>query len=269
MKPYQMANIIDYGDGYVEGSWGTVGIRWRKKTIRGKSKNREENIKRSKARTKAEVRRKCMAMGADHLLTLTYRENKTDKEETMHDVEVFIRKVHEKLPGWKYVMVPERQKRGAIHFHVAVKGFQDVIFLRNVWRETVAEGNIDIKYKEMKAQNGKWKKGNSYTWGKADLATYLAKYITKEPEEESRKIEIQLNERRYRTSLGILIPIKRTVIPWVIRGKRKTVFLKAKDYVLEKIGYIEGERGYLWEPEEGKGFHGWGCSWGYLVKCTY
>lgn len=202
-----------------------------------------------------------MAMGADHLLTLTYRENKTDKEEAMHDVEVFIRNVHEKIPGWKYVMVPERQKRGAIHFHVAVKGFQDVLFLRKVWRKTVGEGNIDIKYKEMKSRNGKWKKGDSYTWGKADLAAYLAKYITKEPEEENRKIEVQLNERRFRASLGIMVPMRKIIIPWIIHGGKKTVYLKAKDYVMEKIGYVEGKRGFLWEPEEGKGFYGWGCSW--------
>ena len=262
MSVYQVVTTRDYGEGDIEASWATVVNNGRRNTVRGRSKNREANIERSKARAKAEVRRKCMAMRADHLLTLTYRENMTDKEQGERDFERFVRLVHERLPEWKYVEVLERQRRGAIHSHVAVKGFQDVQLLRNLWKQVVGEGNIDVECKREKTKDGKWRKGNSYRWGKANLANYLAKYITKEPEEENRRIEVRLNERRFRSSLNIDVPEVRVIVPWVIRGARRTVFLKAKDYALEKIGYIEGKRGFVWEPEDAKGFYGWACSWG-------
>jgi hypothetical protein len=262
MSPYQVATIRDYGDGDVEASWATVVKGGRKSTARGRSNNREANIGRSKARAKAEVRRKCMALGADHLLTLTYRQNMTDKGQGQRDFEEFVRLVHGELPGWKYVQVLERQERGAIHPHIAVKGFQDVLLLRTLWRQVVGEGNIDVEYKREKKKEGKWSKGNSYRWKKADLANYIAKYITKEPGEESKRIEIGLNERRFRASLNIIVPKVRVIVPWVIHGARGTVFLKAKDYVLEKVGYVKGGRGFLWEPEDAKGFYGWACSWG-------
>jgi hypothetical protein len=262
MNAYQVATIRDYGEGDIEASWAIVVNTGKRGTQRGRSKDRKINIERSKARAKAEVRRKCMAMGADHLLTLTYRENMTDKEQGQRDFEKFVRLIHERLPDWKYVQVLERQSRGAIHPHIAVKGFQDVHLLRALWRQVIREGNIDVEFKKEKTKNGKWKKGNSYGWEKADLANYIAKYITKEPEEESRRIEIGLNERRFRSSLNINVPKVRVIVPWILRGAKGTKSLKAKDYVLEKVGYIEGERGFMWEPEERKGFYGWACSWG-------
>lgn len=75
-----------------------------------------------------------MAGGLDHLLSLTVRENLIDDVRAYGYFEKFIRLVHTYLLGWKYVVVAERQKRGAIHFHMAVKGYQDVALLRSLWQ---------------------------------------------------------------------------------------------------------------------------------------
>lgn len=184
----------------------------------------------------AEVRRKCMAAGLDHLLTLTYRENIIEKARAWSHFEKFIRLVHTYIPDWLYVCVMERQERGAIHFHIAVKGYQDVTLLRSLWRCVAGDGNIDVSYV-------KTKKG--IQWQRQKLASYLAKYISKD-------LENELNERKYRASLGIEIP-------------KQIIYLHPaidpRGFVMYKIESLAGQVGYVWSPEESKGLYGWACSW--------
>jgi hypothetical protein len=237
MTPYQTVTVRNYGDGYVEASWGYKVTEAKKRTERGKSENKEENEERSIHRAKAQLRRKCMAAGFDHLATLTYRENITDRERAFRNFESFIRLVHSYLSDWKYIAVHEFQKRGAVHFHLGVKGYQDVTLLRTLWRLVVGDGNIDVSYKKSK-KGGKWKK--------ADLAQYLAKYIGKD-------METGLNERRFRASPGIYIPEEIFYLPF------KTC---AEDFALHKIETLGGQVGFVWTPVESNGGYGWACSWG-------
>jgi len=78
------------------------------------------DLERSLRRTKVTVRRKCMAGGLDHLLTLIYRENRTNLDDCFADLTRFICLVRVTNPDWKYVAVSEFQKRGAVYFHLAV-----------------------------------------------------------------------------------------------------------------------------------------------------
>lgn len=237
VRPEQIVTIRDYGEGYVEGSWGWSTPGQRKQTMKGKSKNRELNIERSNRRAKARLRRICMSAGLDHLVTLTYRKNMVNKVEAWADFERFIRIVHRYFPDWQYVVTTEQQERGAYHFHLGVKGYQDVELLRHIWRSVVGDGNIDVQYI-------KTKKGHK--WKRNALATYLAKYIDKD-------METELNEKRFRTSKGITIPKITMLIP---------PYIKAKDYVLHKIESLAGKVGFVWESEESLGRYGWACSWG-------
>lgn len=233
-----MVRVRDYGEGDVEASWGVSILgQKRRRTERGKSKDRPKNIERCNRRARAELRRKCMAAGLDHLLTLTYRENITDLIEARSDFDRFIRKIHEHDADFKYVVVEEIQKRGAIHFHLGVKGFQNVFLLRSIWRSVVGEGNVDVNY--IKSKKG-------YRWSKARLAMYLAKYIGKDMESE-------LNKKRFRSSQGITIPEKVYYLPFK---------MSARDYVLELVKSLGGKVGFVWNSEEGDGLFGWACSWG-------
>jgi hypothetical protein len=245
MRIQQKITFIDYGDGYVEGSWGISIPRKAGSGVRGRSKEREKNIQRTTKRAGAELRRKVMAAGLDHLLTLTYRKNIQDKQKAWHDFEAFIRLVHSHHAKWEYVAVPEYQERGAIHFHLGVKGYQDVALLRALWRRVVQDGNIDVNY--IKSKKG-------YKWKRVGIARYLAKYIGKD-------MDTELNERRYRASLGITIPKEILYMPFLLKGK-KTLQLSAKEYLLEHIRFLGGGVGFIWEPEEGHGQYGWACSWG-------
>jgi hypothetical protein len=46
-----------------------------------------------------------------------------------------------------YVAVLERQQRGALHPHLAVKGFQDVRLLRRCWYKIVGNGQGQVNVK--------------------------------------------------------------------------------------------------------------------------
>lgn len=132
----------------------------------------------------------------DHMLTLTYRENVSDLQRVKRDWDRFRRFVRVKYPNWNYVVVPEVQERGAWHLHVAVKGRQDLNWLRKCWYRALGArvwvsgadtpGQIDVR--------APWKRwgGGGYTWAVAKLAGYLGKYIAKSFEENER-----FNARRY------------------------------------------------------------------------
>ncbi len=237
MTPQQVVTIRDYGDKFVEASWGWSMKGSKNPGARGKSKNREINIERCNKRAKARMRRICMAGGFDHLVSLTYRENIVDKERAWKHFEKFVRRVHRYIPDWQYVVTTEQQERGAYHFHLGVKGYQDVDLLRSLWRSVVGDGNIDVNYI-------KTKKG--YQWKRNKLAQYLAKYIDKD-------MNTELNEKRFRASPGIVIPKQKILVP---------ARFSARDYVLYKIECLAGKVGFVWDPEGTSNSYGWACSWG-------
>jgi hypothetical protein len=224
--------VRDYGDQIVETSWGLVIPAAEGKTLRGKSKQREKNIERADRRARANVRRKALAAGIDHLLTLTYRYNETDKWKTWDHFERFIRLVHEVYPDWVYIAVPEQQRRGAYHFHVGIKGYQDLELLRSLWHKAGSYGNIDVQYRKGKT---------GAQWQRVKLAQYLVKYRGKE-------METDLNERRFRASLGIELPSRVFYVP---------VSVPIKEYALWSLEVLGGQVGHVWD--EGRGY---GCKGG-------
>jgi len=157
---------------------------------------REENMKRAVARAKTTIRRTIMAASLDHLLTLTYRDNMQDIKRGWSDLAKFIRLVRVHIRNWPYVAVMELQERGAIHFHLAVSGRQDVALLRRLWHSVAGganSGNIDVQF---------------FRGSKARLAKYLAKYISKDLAEGRSK-----GLHRYKRSRGIKVPEQVVLLP--------------------------------------------------------
>jgi len=155
-----------------------------------------ENTKRAVARAKTTIRRTIMAGGLDHLFTLTYRENMQDAKRGWSDLAKVIRLVRAHIPNWPYVAVMELQERGAIHFHLAVCGRQDVALLRRLWHAVIGgpeNGNIDVQY---------------FRGSKARLAKYLAKYIVKDLSEGNGK-----GVHRYKRSRGVKVPEQVILLP--------------------------------------------------------
>ena len=230
-----VARLRDYGCDYdgtrlVEVSWsfvsgGSVG------GVRGSGRDPEKNRERAVRRAKAELRRKVMAGGLDHLLTLTTRRNLSDEEEADRLFARFVREVHKRIRGWHYVAVKERQKRGAWHWHLAVRGFQNVVLLRVLWRQVAGDGNIDVQYRKKGAR-----------WKRTALAGYLSKYVSKCAE------EVGFGRHRYRASQGIVIPIE--VRKWANRALRTEEVLRWLMQRAGRVGYVLDQEGF-----------GWACSW--------
>lgn len=167
----------------------------------------EDHAERAARRARSQIRHYIMAADLSHLLTLTFRVNLTDYNQALLCRQKFFRKVQDQISGWRAISVPERQSRGAWHFHVAVRGFQNVDLLRKLWRECTpdGEGNIHVR-----APGGR-KNG---TWARGSLISYLSKYISKtlrdrEAEMKGRHrfsategIEWETEEKEYRLQDG-------------------------------------------------------------------
>jgi len=78
--------IHDFGKQWIESSWGKVDPHPGKRGFKGKSLNKAQNDKRARARATGEIRRKCLSIGVDHLVTLTYRDNVEDRERVLSDL---------------------------------------------------------------------------------------------------------------------------------------------------------------------------------------
>lgn len=162
------------------------------RTQRG-SGDRESSIKRASRRARSTARIRCKASGFDSLFTFTYRENVQDRELVASHWAKAVRAIKRLIPDFAYVAVIERQKRGALHLHVAthrlppsfvVKGVMVKSWnvLRAIWRRVVGDlgGNFDESRR----------KRNSRVAG-AGVAKYITKYIAKDFEDG------ELNKKRF------------------------------------------------------------------------
>ena len=215
--------IHDFGKQWIESSWGKVNPQPGKRGFKGKSVNKEQNEKRARARATGEIRRKCLSIGADHLVTLTYRDNVEDRERVLTDLERLRRMLLRGGYSMPYVAVLECQKRGAIHPHLAVRGFQDIRLLRRCWYKIVgkAQGQVNVK-------------GPRPGTSPVKLARYLSKYISKDIDSQPREFE----EHRYFCSLGIVVPTERfqMVLTRNVRKAESKLFFLMFNDTLRRVG---------------------------------
>lgn len=137
----------------------------------------------------------------DHLVTLTLRADDSNRERlseyrrALPMMQAFVKHVHEKIPGWKYVAVPERHQSGVYHWHLAAHGFQKLSVLREAWAKVcggIGAGNVDVKAPRNNSGRYQWKPNR--------LAGYLLKYVLKEITERPTDMK---GRHRYMTSHGM------------------------------------------------------------------
>lgn len=147
-------------------------------------RKRAENRDRAARRARAECVARLKAIKADRMITLTYRENMQDRGRLARDWKEFVRRIR-RVMGFEYVATHERQKRGAWHMHVAVRGRQNYRLVRSIWQSVVGEGSVHVRnpWREKKLRH--------------KLAAYMGKYIAKNAEQG------ELGERRLWCSKGI------------------------------------------------------------------
>ena len=186
----------------------------------------EENRLSSIKRAKREMRWKCKAMQADHMLTFSYRENVTDLARVKKDWREFCRLYKKRFQDFKYVVCLEQQERGAWHLHVAVHGRVDINWVRRCWWMVLGH-HVEIVYgsdgkrhqRALIEVDGEWVYGGSQEsrgnvdvkgpskrfgnkgqcWKVDQLSGYLSKYLAK-------SFEVIESGRRYWPAKEIAIP---------------------------------------------------------------
>jgi len=129
---------------------------------------RQNNSKRAMVAFRRLVASNLQRPELPSLLTLTYAENLTDLSIGYKDYRSFVQALRYKYgKDFRYICVPEFQKRGAVHFHALFWGLPSEVFLQERKSRTIAMmwGHGYIFMKE--------------TDGHEKLSTYLAKYMSK------------------------------------------------------------------------------------------
>lgn len=212
--------------------------------------DQEKNVERSVRRAKQAVRWRIKGQLLDHMLTLTIRENLTDRQKLKQAWAKFLRLVKEKSGGaeWPYVAAVETQERGALHLHVAIRGRQDVHKLRGLWWRALGArvswskgvpsclaietpGNIDVRGPR-----------RGHRWRPRSLAGYLSKYIGKEMDLSGK------HERRYWAPTGWQCP---KVVRYLIARDLRSALIETAD-IFEGV---TGAWGSPWKSPD------WSCLW--------
>jgi hypothetical protein len=153
-----------------------------------KKKNSSENFSFSLYRTKKILRKIILNQNFEKtsFLTLTFRENVTDLDVAKYEFQKFIKRLNyflysTKKSQIKYIAVPERQTRGAWHFHILLF---DVPFILNddvskIWK------NGFIKINQIKVNN------------MMDVFRYISKYISKQFDEGQKHLKRFLSSQGF------------------------------------------------------------------------
>jgi hypothetical protein len=169
----------------------------RPRAKRGESEERLRNEEDAGQRAKQKVRDCCKAISADRMVTLTYRENMLDRDRALKDWKAFCRRLG-KVRKFHYVAVIEEQERGALHFHIGVRGKQSYVLLRSIWQRVVGLGPEGQQMGQVNVRDP-----HSFGFGVKGahkLASYIAKYCSKQMDAR------ELNDKRYFRSRGIVLP---------------------------------------------------------------
>lgn len=146
----------------------------------------ERNRERAAKRARANVRRLSKVMGANALMTLTYRANVTDLAVCKKHLKEFVRRLYRVIPEFQGIAAFEQQERGAWHVHLAVRRVQKVIsqrgvavksykLLLSIWRSVVGDlgGAVHLRNTHKRTKQA----------SAAQIASYISKYISKAFEE--------------------------------------------------------------------------------------
>lgn len=145
----------------------------------------------------------------DIFFTLTYSENMTDYKRSQVDFDRFRSRCRKAGLLFPYLIVSERQKRGAIHHHGVFfnTGRVNMQVLNKLW----SHGYIFLKYVQ-------------YKKNPTALAHYLTKYITKTQDKT-------LYSKYYRTSYDLERPVRYTANNYINRIYIPAEILHRSQYV--------------------------------------
>lgn len=155
-------------------------------------------LKKSASRAKTKCRHFIISEGFDEMLTLTYRENQSDRDLCKKHFTIWHKRMKRALSGFRFCASFEAQERGSMHVHCAThklpthanyKGVKIKAWQvgTRIWRDIVGKDNGLCFVGAAPSKNGH-KRRKHFTLAK--MAAYVSKYILKDfesaPEESNR-----------------------------------------------------------------------------------
>jgi hypothetical protein len=175
-------------------------------------------------RARQRIRWAAKMIGADRLLTLTFRDEITDYATADKIAGKFLAMCRRRWDDWLFVMCPEiqdkRMKETGVavwHFHLAIRGYRDFHELRAFWWRAcgavveMRDGVPVLMDRELTPGNIDVQRRKGCVKGKYDVGTlagYLSAYVSK-----SAKGEYDLGGRpSYRVSRGLIPHVERYIV---------------------------------------------------------
>jgi len=172
-------------------------------------------LRRNAKRAQTMCRRVIKSEGFDELMTLTYRENQTDRELCKKHFAIWHKRMKKALGEFRFCASFERQERGAMHVHIATHKLPKMVTFKQgkggasrevtvkafelgtrIWRSIVGDNN------GLCFVGGRSKFGapGARRMSLAKMASYVSKYILKDYEDAPEE------SQRYTRSRGTDVP---------------------------------------------------------------
>lgn len=191
----------------------------------------EESRQRSLVRAQVNVKDRILSLGADRMLTLTYRSNMQDRPASREHLRAFMLAMKRVYPTFKCVACVERQQRGALHWHVAIRGWLDVNLGRRLWCEIIGEpeaGQFNITKRVRDPRH----------------LFYVAKYIGKDMLEGERP----RYGHHYVTSRGLAFDIEKRLL---FNFNFAQAIDQARQLLSDEHGVTQPSSGFLERNQDG------------------
>lgn len=163
----------------------------------------EEDLERSIRQSRKTLRNLLLRNNFDLFVTMTIGDNRQDSEKSTKKVLTWLKNQRKKNGLFRYVFVTERHKDGVLHFH-AVFGNYPGKLTRAVSPKTGKllrpYGRQIYNLAEYKSGHTAVKKIGSKVEDRQKVASYIAKYITKD-------MVAEFGKKRYWCSRGLIRPI--------------------------------------------------------------
>jgi hypothetical protein len=187
--------------------------------------NQDENIERSVRRAKREIRNYAMNNDFQWFTTFTMAKDRHNDKKTFENFHKWLKSETRRLGMFNYIVIPERHKSGAIHFHGLFGNYKGQV--------TKA---INVKTGKLHKTGGRQTyEFPSYKLGwqlhteiesPEKIATYITKYITKQ------LITTNANKKSYWNSRLLKKPNTEDNPEWLENAKGK-----ATKQFINKYGY--------------------------------
>lgn len=202
-------------------------------TSPGKNTTNDKSIsseieERNIIRTRLNCQRLAKANSKDwkSFITLTYAENMQDVLKAKTDLNFFVKNIKKVYKDFKYIAIPEFQKRGSIHFHLLTNLSSESIL---IYKQIDNKKYYHIKY---------WNKGfTKVDFLKNDIKKiigYISKYMTKDCDNRL------FNIKRYTSSQNLIKPIEEYIDTTSINNNYINKILKNKELIYSNT-YLDNE----------------------------